>query len=499
MKKSFFIIVIALSSALIPAQECPPAKPNQQDLIILPDTAGEEALALFGHHAVNNFQTNQLEKLLRAQAAPILVEKTIWKRFVRKKKGALQQFQAIPFSYYEVANFILALPTKHRQDAFRLSKLKAVKKPFEMTPGLLDPVKGYAKTLLTLVNVYTSLVKALQACMQAKGYNWNIVLFGHGGPGLGAHTARVAGIPFTEFKKLLSFMEQKISTNIFLYQTCYAGSRWLLKSYESNNKSDTYSFPIILTGISEAPVYSSTGTSLTVYQSFFQQIKQISLCKEHIQKIGVIAGVLLEAIAFDRNKNKLILKRVNNILQIRWAGSTQFVSIPVDRLISTAQTAPSAQSDQPIRITTSAFIIDSPQLVRPIILTKNNHSLLSSLPIKTHSLAKIIMEKSDQKIPFMQQLFSFFTPMRKLTSSKLFLIDTVSNNVSNEQVNNVMIFLNSSTPTTLPLQKRTELFYRIGNIGYRFKQDAKNAEKLPENTTQKYLKLFTKEKKALTN
>ena len=109
------------------------------------------------------------------------------------------------------------------------------------------------------------------------------------------------------------------------------------------------------------------------------------------------------------------------------------------------------------------------------------------------------MEKTEPQTPFMRQLFSFFTPTRGLKSSKVFLIESVANNPTQEKADDVMIFLNSATPTTLPLQKRTELFYRIGNTGYRLKRDAKSAEKLSDNTTQKYLQLFSQEKEALAN
>ena len=73
MKNNFICLLFAAGiMGPLYAQECPPIRPNQRDLAILPDTAGEESIQLLGHHAVNNFQTNMRNPQEAAKLLPLV-------------------------------------------------------------------------------------------------------------------------------------------------------------------------------------------------------------------------------------------------------------------------------------------------------------------------------------------------------------------------------------------------------------------------------------------
>ena len=503
MKKSFiYLLCIIHTVGFIQAQECS-IKPNQRSLIILPDTAGEESLKLFGRYAVNDFQTNILEKIMLSQAAPVMVELSIWKRFANKMKKQKKPLDALSFEYYKIENFLLCIPKTWKQQfpdtGFNLTHLKKVKDPLGLLPSWWDPIKGYVKSLLTLANVYISLVKSIRTVIVPnKTFNWNIVLFGHGGPALGSHTARVAGIPFDEFKKLLRFLNNEINTDILLYQTCYAGSKWLLKSYITNDKPDTYNYPIILTGLSEAPVYSwSVYRQTSIYEQFFQKIKTIALCKQNLGPLSLIAGILLQAISLSKKTGKLILTRVNNILQIRWPNSTRFKIIEVDNVIASARKDAKKTPGKPLSISTQSFILDTPFLNTLIHLKRSDHQIVSALPRKTHYIKSIALE---QKYPnptsIIKKLFSYFTGTKKLASSKLFLIDTLQDAKDSPIIKNVMVSLKRTSLLGYPLSETDEVFYMIGDQGYLIKDNAQPVP-LDAKRTDRHMKFFEAQKKTL--
>ncbi len=501
MKNNFiYLLFVTGIIGSIQAQECP-IKPNQRSLIILPDTAGEESIQLFGHYAVNNFQTNILEKIMLSQAAPVMVELSIWKRFSNKMKKEKKPINTLPFEYYKIESFLLCIPKTWKQQfpdtGFNLTHLKKVKDPFALMPRWWDPIKGYVKSLLTLANVYTSLVKSIRAAIVPnKTFNWNIVLFGHGGPALGSHTARVAGIPFDEFKKLLRFLNNEIQTNILLYQTCYAGSKWLLKSYITNDKPDTYKYPIILTGLSEAPVYSwGAYRQASIYEQFFQKIKTIALCKQNLGQLSLIAGILLQAITVSKQTGKLALTRANNILQIRWPNSTQFKTIEIDDVIASARKAAKKAPDKPLSISTRAFILDTPYIDRSINLMRSDHQIVSALPIKTHYIQSITLaQKYPNPTSIIKKLLSYFTGTKKLATSKIFLIDTVTDAKGSPIIKNVMVSLKRTSLAGYTFRETDEVFYIIGDQGYRIKQDDAQPTPLDAKRTNRYIKLFEEKK-----
>ena len=504
MKKRFiYLLFVTHTVGFIQAQECP-IKANQRSLIILPDTAGEESIQLFGRYAVNNFQTNILEKIMLSQAAPVMVELSIWKRFTSKMKKQSKPLDTLPFEYYKVESFLLCIPKTWKQQfpdtGFNLTHLKKVKDPFALLPSWWDPIKGYVKSLLTLVNVYTSLVKALRTVIVPnKTFNWNIVLFGHGGPALGSYTARTAGVPFDEFKKLLKFLNNDINTNILLYQTCYAGSKWLLKSYITNDKPDIYNYPIILTGLSEAPVYSWGAYAQTsIYEQFFQKIKTIALCKQKLGPLSLVAGILLQAITVLKKTGRLALTRANNILQIRWTYSTQFKTIEVDNVIASARKSAKKAPDKPLSISTQSFVLDTPSLNVPVHLTRSDHQIVSALPQKAHYIKSITLaQKYPNPANLIKKLLSYFTGTKKLASSKLFLIDTVTDAEGSPIIEKVMVALKRTSLLGQFLQETNEVFYMIGNQGYHLKHNAAQPVPLDAKRTDRYIKFFETEKKKL--
>jgi len=81
---------------------------------------------------------------------------------------------------------------------------------------------------------------------------WNIYMTGHGS----AKHHEIGGISNDTFKKLLNFLNSKIITKMFIYESCEASGVNRVQVYDeiSKNFGATYPFPIIAIGISESTV-----------------------------------------------------------------------------------------------------------------------------------------------------------------------------------------------------------------------------------------------------
>lgn len=485
------------------AQECPPPPP-QRDLVILPDTAHEELLEFWGYAAVNELQINSVERILASEATPVLIELSIWKRFAKAVKDKpLSWLDEKKYEFYLMDPYMLCIPLKWKAlfpaTGFHLQKGERVDKPFQQLPRIGEALIPFFKTTLMLIHVYTSLVKTLHALLVPSPYSWNIILFGHGGPLLGSYQSRVAGIPFREFQKLLKFLKTKITTNIFLYSTCYAGSKWLLKIYTTKGKPDTYPFPIILTGITEAPVsgYTSRAGGIIrgteIYKKFFQEIKTISLCRKNMAPLGLIAGILLQALRFDRAQNRYALTTSNNILQIRWPQETDFHAIILDNIIQSAQ---QSKKEPTIVISSDALVIDIPVLQKNIRITKPGQAIISGIPNTWYLISSVTIANTKQREQLIKQLFDAFTTVMELSSPKRFLIDQIRNAEDQIQATNVIISLHSFTPSSL-IKRTDELFYVVGEQGYRLTTTMSKPELLRPSLTMRYLNLYAREEKRL--
>jgi hypothetical protein len=502
---AFFIPSLLYGAASKPP--CPSLRPQQRDLLILPDTASEESIAAFGYALINRSQINKVYDALGSQVIPVLMELSIWKRFVKdvaqriaqkKLKVSLDYFTT-HFDYYTSSNFLLCIPKKTTDHGFNLSTWKRIENSLLLKPSFLDPITSFFKPTLAAAQVYYSLVKALRTLLITPhaSYAWNIILLGHGGYFGGAYLARVAGITFQEFKKLLQFLNQEITTNILLYSTCFGAGATLLQAYTTNSNPDTYNFPIILAGVADAPTYSGgRHVTPTAYNTFVQKIRTTPLCTEYQPTIGLIAGGVLQAIVYQNNK--LTLSSINNALQIRWPNSTHFQILELDNVITAAQSVKqTSKKTDTVTVNSPAFVFNTPYLNRTLVLTRNDHTIASAMHTKWHYLHSLVLPFAFSAQEGMNQLLSMFSAIQLLKSSHVFLIETVTSLPPAYRADQVMAFIQSTTPATLPLKKSTEIFYRIGNQGYRWVKGMAAPQLLSPALTNKYLTLFALEKDRL--
>jgi hypothetical protein len=509
-----FLPLFAVGMNRIFSQECPPPAPNQRDLIIIADILNTDAIELFGFSAVSDSQPQRLKDVLESQAVPVLVELSTWKRLL-KDQASQELIRTFHGEIYQFGNYLLCIPDQWKKEfkiedtdtGFNLTKGSLVANARALQAGYLEPIKGVVKQTLASIYFHTSLVKVLRVLLK-RNYAWNIVIFGHGGGPEGfCSLTIIAGMPYYEFKDLLQFLNTEITTNILLYSACFAGSKWLLTVYMTDGKPDVYRFPIIVTGIAQAPHFYSTNRDVAAMYSFFKEIKTMSLCKESTSALGLSAGILLQALTYDESTKKYRIHSVNNLLQIRWPGSTEFHAIPLQGLVASSKVllqdaTADVQKIKPLihaaRVKSKALIIDTPFINKTLILSGSDHIIASSIPDRWHYIKGILLASEKEEVhEFMSRLFGYFTNVIALESSIIFLIDHVHNIYNPTGVQKAIVFLNTPTPSTYRFQKTSELFYMVGEQGYRIPLQSFEPLTLDPAVTRRYVKLFEYQKKKL--
>lgn len=491
------------------AQPCPPVAQNQRDLIILADVSGHEALKTWkGNSLTNDAQRSTLATSLSAQAAPILVPVTTWRRISSNLSSELVDwYRTLDYEVYQLDNYLLWIPALWKKrfnisdTAFNLDKVTRITNPLALggPTNILEPLKDWGKSAIAEFNIYPSLVKVLRTLLKPKSFAWNIVVYGHGGKS--TCSTSIAGMPYAEFKILLQFLEKEITTNILLYSSCYAGGKDLLEVYKTGGNPDIYHFPIILTGFTESISLGARDDELESVRDFFVSIRDAPLCITYQNKLGLIAGALLGTLIFSKNLQKYIIIAAENILQIRWPRATQFRVIPLENLVHTTH---STSSTDTVHIKEHAYIMDKPFIDQNLVFDDDfldGNLIASGIPRVWHYIKSISL-KAQSKNPdyFMRVLFNDFR-LEKLESSKVFLIDTVTNLENKASAHTVLVFLNTSTPSTSwfnrMLNNISELFYMEGDQGYRILRNAEAPFKVDQTLTQQYQKLFNEQKKKL--
>ena len=90
---------------------------------------------------------------------------------------------------------------------------------------------------------------------------------------------KIAGLSYPVFKEFLKFFDQKIQTNVFLYDTCFAGARNLIYPYISKwGMPEKYHFTIVSTTISD----EATTAFADIYDPFRDQSAGRELKYENI-------------------------------------------------------------------------------------------------------------------------------------------------------------------------------------------------------------------------
>lgn len=175
-----------------------------------------------------------------------------------------------------------------------------------------DPVPYYAdyftKSLNSIFVINSEYVKNKNSIP-----SWAIYISGHG-----LINDSIVGLAFDQFKKLLSFLEAKITTKVFIYISCYATGTNAEIIYKDVKKEITkvYPFTIITAGLTDTTV-ALAGLHVEVKPTILQPIF-LQYFAKFLTKISSSVSDYNEAI------DLITPKDIRNIYQIRYPGLPWF-------------------------------------------------------------------------------------------------------------------------------------------------------------------------------
>ena len=492
---------------------------NQRHLCIMADLTSQEiANRKFASCAA------QLCSELNSQAAPIIVTKTTWQAALKYAQEK-NPHELKNWDVYSYNNFLLLfVPHVYKKKCsagtaqdlgFNLDICTKIPDPLILyTPGFLQTCIDYVYHTFTndillrniVIPYYSSrFLSALQALVlpkKTRDYAWNILFTGHG---LTAPLilSTICGLDTGHFKKFLQFLNTELNTRILVYETCFGGTqKLLLDLYQTDKSPDIYNFPIICSCLTDAPAYYCQRTPSDSLFNYIHKIRLNPKAPAALIRAVHASTALYELTA--KNTKKITSYTFNNCPQIRWAQSSSFCVAPIDKLVTPLCkpiTLHTADHFSCISVPTPGLVIDQPLV--PYILELplgEQHRIASSIPGPArHALYKLSMP-NNFKPHMLIRLFS--KTIKKLATPKLFLIDTVQYQVQDktDQVTQVLVFINATTPQTHRAQAVDELFYLKDTTGYsvRYTKNTYTIKTTTPTITQKYLRIFNQEKARLS-
>jgi len=252
------------------------------------------------------------------------------------------------------------------------------------------------------------------------------------------HGGSIAGMPLLQFQNLLNFLQNKINTYLLCYETCFGGGAHLNIPYLMLGFPELYSFIIINTALTEAPIgipklfqiplipnnikitpNKKVTFNITPYgdfTNFFHDLNQekigIGLTKNFKTIIGYI---------------KPIRPEIGQLPLIRYPKTDRF--FPIDfsnkiKLLNRITISVEAKQGESIIQNKELALIYLQYIPIPIKIPANSNfpSIISMIPnTQNHFIKKI----EAPHIEFTKIIKGFFNPP-KLATRKRFFIETIN-------------------------------------------------------------------------
>lgn len=295
-------------------------------------------------------------------------------------------------------------------------------------------------------------------------YAWNIFFTGHGGNSSLSFIAQkfdiIGELSVDEFRKFLIFMNESITTSIFIYTTCFGAGQHLQEPYIVDGKPLCFNYPIIINNITDVVSY---GFWHYVLPPVIHEEKFILDCYIFNEESGQWRLDLddpqrrnhnnwdkfwQEITAFNKNDNpeKLLTGQfleylgqlyIENIPNIRFAGSDRFVIYsPVNAVKINEQIVALKKYYKKSIIVDHQIpvLLEIPFITAPLLLKKQDPlpRIVSVIPgHAVHYLKKI---DSHEYQPL--DLLRVFWPLHSSSFNKTFLIKklTCANNPELSQI-----------------------------------------------------------------
>jgi hypothetical protein len=455
MKRRSLSLLILLS--FIPQNVCAQDKPqiSQESrygnaIILLAKFAEEWDRTIFGTKYKIGSVTVALMNALQQQVGIIIVPRALTAILIKNSDPL--PFNPTDWEIYKVESLLIFVPKKYRSErgiaadnetsmiqlglkTNSMEKLPELKDLKDLAPYVyldqnfefdthsdFDPsgfIKLLPKIFLTLNDKE---VKGQETLLPL----WNVYVQGHGGSEW--RQRAIIGLSPQDFKDTLRFFNT-LPTNLFVYNTCFAGGANLNIPYLTKGIPDIYNFTIV----SAASVDAPTWTPLTVaFTAFFQKASG----KNFIDYKDLVSNII--------SNGPSVKNPVPPV--IRGRGTGWFDLQDFDKKTEKLTNVKAAVAGKQIKIgEEKEFLFLATYVIDTLNIAGRNLKIIPiAREVKAYSIHKIIIDR-----PPIGFLLSFFPSIREHKISAEYYIDEINrrgplghNPPNTPQISKVSIFLN---------------------------------------------------------
>ncbi len=252
-------------------------------------------------------------------------------------------FKPTEWHIYKKDNLVLFIPKQYLQERKISSPLNAGFildgwREIDVTKDTLSGSEFYSslnepeetRTFADLSESSTELIRS--TLKNDKSNKWKVYVVGHGAPD--AH--QVCGLNLVDFKKLLATLEDHISTDFLVYQTCFGGSTNQLRSIYTigDDKFQTFSFPIV-SGCLTNSVSFGAHPSKVSFKGIFSRVNNSMIMENKMRRLLKSVNELNRCLDYASEYHW-----ANNLLTLRMPGSEYFEPVVDNKSVFKASAMP---------------------------------------------------------------------------------------------------------------------------------------------------------------
>ena len=218
---------------------------------------------------------------------------------------------------------------------------------------------------------------------------WAIYIVGHG---LIDHS--IVDLSLAEFKEVLTFLDRKISTGIFIYDSCYSAGVNTERIFNTQGFEEDYSFPLVTCALTDSVVWVDESPR-------FDRFMQLANLKKQPETPATHATLRLDYKQLVKSVVPIRAEFVNNQPHIKFPLVPGFWPVEKTSLIAISKTIAAVHDQQnPLVIRElmtkqgitkpNAILLCSTEMPFELVLSDTNCPIISVIPgATTHQIRKI--------------------------------------------------------------------------------------------------------------
>ena len=268
---------------------------------------------------------------------------------------------------------------------------------------------------------------------------WKIYAVGHGAP----DAYQVCGLNLNDFRNLLSMFENNITTDFFIYQTCFGGSKNQLKAVYGIGQDtfSKFSFPIISGSLTNSVSFGAHPSQGTTFKGLFSKVNNSMIVENKMRRLLKAVNEINKCLDYAGQ-----MHWTNNMLLVRMPGSEYFEPVVDNKSVFKASSMPEGNAKMnAIYADKDLFkcvLLDKPIIQHVVDLNSfANFVVASGISRSKHFVQELILpvafNDAQSKAITVANIAELFSSLAFPQKSKTFFIETLK--IADNSYNKVTI------------------------------------------------------------